>query len=107
MIKITYNTCDRYNDGYHYRILNEEICIDHFPDNTLLLKTKNINFEKPIDIKWYYENDAELFTVICLAKKAKSYKCLYMYYCPHARQDRIKTNEDTFTLKYFLKSLLL
>lgn len=95
MIKITYT-----NDS-GYRILNEEVKINHFPDNTLLLKTTDIDFYEPIHIKWQYENDAELFTIICLAKKAKGKKYLDMPYCPHARQDRIKNDEDVFTLKYF------
>lgn len=95
MIKITYSNWDE------YRIINEDLKINHFPDNTLLLKTKNIDFNKPICINWHYENDAELFTIICLAKKAQNKKTLYMAYCPHARMDRCKTEEDTFTLKYF------
>lgn len=73
----------------------------NFPDGTLLLKTDEIDFEHdPIRIKWLYENDAELFTIICLAKKAK-WKSLEMPYIPHARQDRVKSDEDVFTLKYF------
>jgi ribose-phosphate pyrophosphokinase len=84
-----------------YKILNEEVKINHFPDNTLLLKTYDIDFDAPIHIKWHYENDAELFAIICLAKKAKGDKYLDMPYCPHARQDRVKGEEDTFTLKYF------
>lgn len=72
---------------------------EHFPDGTLLLKTGLIDMEN-IEITWLYENDAELFTIICLAKKAKI-KSLFLPYIPHARQDRIKDSEDTFTLKYF------
>jgi ribose-phosphate pyrophosphokinase len=87
------------------RILNEEVKINHFPDNTLLLKTKDVDFEEPIHITWHYENDAELFTVICLAKKAKGNKYLDMPYCPHARQDRVKEEEDVFTLKYFAETI--
>ena len=94
MIKITY----KWFGGI---TIDEEVKVDHFPDNTLLLKTKNVDFNKHININWYYENDAELFTIICLAKKAKGSKNLYIPYCPHARQDRIKSEEDTFTLKYF------
>lgn len=77
-----------------------EIKQNHFPDGTLLLKTENIDFKDPIIIKWLYENDSELFTIICLAKKAR-WKTLEMPYIPHARMDRVKNNEDTFTLKYF------
>lgn len=76
----------------------EEVKLQNFPDGTLLLKTDFCC--EDIDIMWQYENDAELFTVICLAKKAKIKK-LIMPYCPHARQDRVKSFEDTFTLKYF------
>lgn len=78
---------------------NEKINIEHFPDGTLLLKTGLIDM-KNIEITWLYENDAELFTIICLAKKAKR-KSLFIPYCPHARMDRCKDEDDTFTLKYF------
>ena len=76
---------------------------NNFPDGTLLLKTENIDkssFFAATEIEWFYENDAELFTIICLAKKIKR-KVLLLPYIPHARQDRIKSAEDTFTLKYF------
>ena len=79
---------------------SEDVIIEqnHFPDGTLLLKTDFADHE--IFITWLYENDAELFTIICLAKKAKV-KSLFLPYIPHGRQDRIKSSEDTFTLKYF------
>lgn len=77
---------------------------EHFPDNTLLLKTGN-HILKDVKIVWYYEDDAELFTIICLAKKAKGRKELIMPYCPNARQDRVKSNEDVFTLKYFAETI--
>lgn len=82
-----------------------EIEQNHFPDGTLNLKYELNSLSKniaPINIKWFYENDGELFTIICLAKKfADHKKFLNMPYCPHARMDRIKKDEDTFTLKYF------
>lgn len=82
-----------------------EIQQGRFPDGTLLLKTYGIDFEHdPITIKWLYENDAELFTIICLAKKAH-WKTLILPYVPHARQDRVKNEEDTFTLKYFAETI--
>lgn len=74
---------------------------NHFPDNTLLLKTPYLHYGEPIEIEWFYESDAELFTIVCLAKKYKERKYLYLPYIPHARQDRVKHYEDTFTLKYF------
>ena len=87
------------------KVNGEEIKIEHFPDGTLLLKTNDIDFDEPINICWYYENDSELFTIICLAKKAKGEKYLYMPYCPHARQDRKRCEEDVFTLKYFAETI--
>lgn len=82
-----------------------EIEQNRFPDGTLYLKYELNSLSKnivPINIKWHYENDGELFTIICLAKKfADHKKTLYMPYCPHARMDRVKKDEDTFTLKYF------
>lgn len=86
--------------------LNEHIISnDRFPDGTLLMK---LHFSpKPSnEIHWYYENDAELFKLICLVKTMREmYKGvridLFMPYLPNARQDRIKNPEDVFTLKYF------
>lgn len=77
---------------------------NHFPDGTLLMKYA------PDDgynvIEWLYESDAELFTLYCLKRHIENScmnTCTYlkMYYIPHARQDRIKTDDDIFTLKYF------
>ena len=53
-------------------------------------------------ITWLYHDDAELFTLMCikLHYHDKEFN-LYMPYCPHARQDRVKNPEDVFTLKYF------
>ena len=56
MIKITYVDLDN-----KYKIISQEVEINHFPDGTLLLKTNNMNINQPIEIEWYYENDAELF----------------------------------------------
>jgi ribose-phosphate pyrophosphokinase len=82
-----------------------EIEQNHFSDGALHMSFALNSLSRgivPINIKWYYENDSELFTIICLAKKfADHKKTLYMPYCPHARMDRVKNEEDTFTLKYF------
>lgn len=89
------------NNHFSWKEVNQ----DQFPDGTLLLKTEDVDFEhSPIDIKWFYENDAELFTIICLAKKAR-WKSLDMPYIPHARMDRVKNDSDTFTLKYFAETI--
>lgn len=87
-----------------------EIKQNHFPDNTLLIKFDpngdKFNSHGNIMIEWYYENDAELFTLICLKrhidKKYPNCFCeLKIPYICHARMDRVKSDEDVFTLKYF------
>ena len=84
---------------------------NHFPDNTLLAKfnpyDENLDWEDGLVIDWHYENDAELFTLICLKKHLDhffgdaTHINLNMPYVPHARMDRVKDSEDIFTLKYF------
>lgn len=80
-----------------------------FPDHSLLIKLdpdKITIFKDTITIKWLYEGDSELFTLICV-KRHIDYHChgvdvvLDMPYIPHARMDRVKAREDVFTLKYF------
>lgn len=76
---------------------------NHFPDNTLFLKLDSLYSIDPLDIDWHYENDAELFTLICIVKhyNRPKVKTLTLTYLPHARMDRVKNPEDVFTLKYF------
>ena len=70
-----------------------------FPDGTLHL---NLPDEHIYGVKWNYESDAELFTLICIAKHYNDPNMeLYLPYIPHARMDRVKAEEDVFTLKYF------
>lgn len=87
-----------------------EIKQDRFPDNSLLMKIdfESLNLEAPgvATIEWYYENDSELFALICLKRHFDQHFSfrfinLYLPYIPNARQDRVKTDEDVFTLKYF------
>ena len=86
--------------------LNEHIIgNDRFPDGTLLMKLP-FSPKPSNEIRWHYENDAELFNLICLVKSMREmYKGvridLFMPYLPNARQDRVKNTEDVFTLKYF------
>lgn len=86
--------------------LNEHIIgNDRFPDGTLLMKLP-FSPKPSNEIHWHYENDAELFKLICLVKSMReTYKGvridLFMPYLPNARQDRVKNPEDVFTLKYF------
>ena len=93
------------------KVGNVAIVQNRFPDHTLLLKiSKEIIYEcdgtDDIVIDWFYENDAELFTLICVKRYLDEHFYevsihLNIPYIPHARMDRVKNEEDVFTLKYF------
>ena len=74
-----------------------------FPDHALLVKALTLKGHGRIcNIEWKYEDDSELFTLICLRKHYSQAEAhLWMFYCPHARMDRVKNAGDVFTLKYF------
>ena len=81
----------------------ELIAQEMFGDNALKLHLP-VHYERLGHyITWRYENDAELFTLICIVKHYHWFKdtLLYLPYVPHARMDRVKNPEDVFTLKYF------
>lgn len=81
----------------------------HFPDGTLHINEDGYTiFSNSYNsISWYYENDAELFMLVCLVKHIRRIEgerlkiSLIMPYIPHARMDRVKSDNDVFTLKYF------
>lgn len=87
----------RYNDY--------EIKLGHFPDGTLLMKQDPHTEIYDNKILWFYENNEELVALIFLTKHLRAHGIknlsLYMPYVCNARQDRVKCNEDVFTLKYF------
>ena len=72
---------------------------DRFPDGTLhMTAPKDSLFKNSnVDIYWKYNNDAELFSLICLRKHYADCKnvTLYMPYCPHARMvTKLPTSAD-------------
>lgn len=82
--------------------------LGHFPDGTLLIKenvSRDYEAERSATINWKYENDGELVALIYLTRHLKEHGVktvhLNMPYIPNARQDRVKSDEDVFTLKYF------
>ena len=92
------------------KVGNVEIKQGQFPDGTLLMKFDpngdEFDTRGNILVEWYYENDAELFSLICVKRhldRVYSYSdvILEMPYIPHARMDRVKSDADVFTLKYF------
>ena len=86
------------------KINDKPVELGSFPDGTMLIK-QDIPDGEEIKISWFYENDRETVALIYIANHLKAHGCdnihLYMPYIPNARQDRVKTSEDVFTLKYF------
>ena len=82
----------------------EPVNLGHFPDGTLLIKQQKSD-ETNHEILWRFENNEEVVALYFLTKhlKEKGVKNirLRMPYIPNARQDRVKKEEDVFTLKYF------
>lgn len=90
------------------KINGDIIDINKFPDGTLLLKRHlayNFSDCRSMEIEWLFENNEELVALIYLVKHLRSHGInsidLKMPYIPNARQDRVKNEEDVFTLKYF------
>lgn len=84
--------------------INEKVVeLNKFPDKTFLIKER-VEGNK-VTLTWLFEGNEELVALIFLAKHIKSKGVkeieLYMPYIPNARQDRVKQDEDVFTLKYF------
>lgn len=82
---------------------------DRFLDNSLFPHI-DVEANNHQMIEWNYENDAELFTLICVKKHIDRILRdpevdLFMPYIPHARMDRVKDNADVFTLKYFCETI--
>lgn len=77
---------------------------ESFPDGTLHMSVPAGDIRS---IEWFYEDDAELFMLICIKRHLdaspyqRSKVRLALPYIPHARMDRVKEENDVFTLKYF------
>lgn len=86
------------------KVNDRTVEIGSFPDGTMLIK-QGIPHTEKIEISWYYECDREMIALIYLANHLKAHGLsnihLYMPYVPNARQDRVKSPEDVFNLKYF------
>lgn len=74
----------------------------HFGAGELNIKLDPLYRSSNIDITWNYESDAEFFTLACIRHfYATKPSTLYLPYLPHARQDRVKNEDDVFTLQTF------
>ena len=90
------------------KVCGQEVIVDHFPDGTQNIKMPEIyipNACSDITITWLYESEEELLTLIYVKKWVDNRYYmdvqLEMPYIPNARMDRVKHQEEVFTLKYF------
>lgn len=90
------------------KLNGKNIQIDRFPDGCLLIKEyveKDFDADRKAEILWTFQNNEELVALIYLTRHLQSHGIkdikLIMPYIPNARQDRVKKDEDVFTLKYF------
>lgn len=78
---------------------------EYFPDGTQRLKLDQHDTARDdIEITWKYADDGELFTVLALAKSYRNMGkkiTLNLPYVPNARMDRVKSENEIFTLKIF------
>lgn len=86
----------------------KKIETEKFPDGTLIIKEnvpKEYKSERSAAVTWRFENNEELVALIFIVNHLKAHGVsrihLDMPYIPNARQDRVKSDEDVFTLKYF------
>ena len=85
------------------KLNDKQVDLNKFPDGTFLIKEEVP--EEPVTITWLFEKNEEMLALYFLTKHLQSKGVekiqLKMPYIPNARQDRVKAQEDVFTLKYF------
>ncbi len=90
------------------KINGKQVELSHFPDGTLLVKELIPNSTKVV-LTWLFENNEELVALFFLTKHLRAGGVqnieLELPYIPNARQDRVKRQEDVFTLKYFAQMI--
>lgn len=86
----------------------KEIPIRTFTDGTLDLRVdveKRFDAPRSATLTWRFENDVETVALLFLTRHLQEHGVndvdLVMPYIPNARMDRVKTDADVFTLKYF------
>lgn len=90
------------------RINNIEVAVDKFPDGTQNIHidsaTMKQNGKFRNIVTWNYESDEEMATLLYVSDYLGDFKdILYMPYIPNARMDRVKNDDEVFTLKSFCK----
>lgn len=88
----------------------QKLDVSRFPDKTLLLRfpvvSARIPYEAATNILWQYDSDEECMIVWNLVHHIRSiqpekYINLILPYIPNARMDRVKEQDEVFTLKWF------
>lgn len=88
------------------KVNNVTVHVGRFPDSTPLIHPPVVSHGDDIVISWKYENDSEMSALMFIKRHYErvcpgAHIALDMPYIPNARQDRVKSAEDVFTLKYF------
>ncbi len=95
------------------KINNDIVIINKFPDGTPRVNINTDNIEEKISdgsphilIEWLYENNEEMFYLMLVKRHLERFFTgvnyfLSLPYIPNARMDRVKNDDEVFTLKYF------
>lgn len=95
------------------KVNDEVIKIERFPDGTpkinidpAMIEEREYDHSNWITIDWLYESDEELFYLFLIKKHLEKsfvnvHYGLNLPYIPNARMDRVKNQDEVFTLKYF------
>lgn len=82
--------------------------VDYYPDGTMKIDLLPVNECRSIAIEWHYENELEQMQLYYIASNLREHfpkaaMTLFMPYLPNARMDRVHSDTEVFTLKYFCK----
>lgn len=95
------------------KINGEVVNVEKFPDGTPRINLDTDSIEEDeydgcpcLWIEWFYENNDEVFYLLLVKKHLEKYFTnvdyyLFMPFIPNGRLDRVKNNDEVFTLKYF------
>lgn len=105
MVNFCAYTTDGLNKVAQYRVTRGVLSNDknfYYPYlREMPMRIEN-NKNAVLTIEWFYENDAELFDVICFKKYLGRRKVnLFIPFIPYSNMDSVRDYEECFALKYF------
>ena len=84
-------------------INDQKLIFNKFPDGAFRLNISPVS--GTVNLVWQFENNEELVVVYFVVKHLREHGAtnliLHMPYIPNARMDRVKNEDEVFTLKYF------